>query len=31
MFNMPAGERMQAAAALLGVNLNLLTAHSGRA
>lgn len=31
MFNMPAEERMQAAAALLGVNLNLLTAHSGHA
>ncbi len=31
MFNMPASERMQAAAALLGINLNLLTAHSGHA
>lgn len=31
MFNLPAEERMQAAAALLGINLNLLTAHSGHA
>lgn len=31
MFNMPASERMQAAAAMLGINLNLLTAHSGHA
>ncbi|WP_372737320.1 YqgE/AlgH family protein [Neptunomonas sp.] len=31
MFHKPAEERLQAAAATLGVNLNLLTTHTGRA
>jgi len=31
MFNKPAADRMQAAAALLGINLNLLTAQAGHA
>ncbi|SIS43127.1 YqgE/AlgH family protein [Neptunomonas antarctica] len=31
MFNMPAADRMQAGAAILGINLHLLTAHSGHA
>ncbi|PIE20876.1 MAG: YqgE/AlgH family protein [Neptuniibacter caesariensis] len=31
LFSIPAEDRLQAAAALLGVNLNLLTAHTGHA
>jgi len=31
LFNIPVEDRLQAAAATLGVNLNLLTAHSGHA
>jgi putative transcriptional regulator len=31
MFRMPAEERLQAAASILGINLNLLTAHAGHA
>ncbi|WP_420599410.1 YqgE/AlgH family protein [Neptuniibacter sp.] len=31
LFSTPAGDRLQAAAATLGVNLDLLTAHSGHA
>lgn len=31
IFNVPAGEKMQAAASQLGVNLHLLTSHAGHA
>lgn len=31
LFRMPAEERLQAAASILGINLNLLTAHAGHA
>lgn len=31
MFRMPAEERLQSAASMLGINLNLLTAHAGHA
>lgn len=31
MFNLPAEEKLQAAAAMLGINLNLLTSHAGHA
>ncbi|WP_432697257.1 YqgE/AlgH family protein [Marinobacterium sp. YM272] len=31
MFRMPAEERLNAAASMLGINLNLLTAHAGHA
>ena len=31
LFRMPAEERLHAAASILGINLNLLTAHAGHA
>ncbi len=31
LFTIPAGDRLQAAASILGVNLDLLTAHTGHA